>query len=220
MLNPLHSTSLFDTNDRCIEVIDVENIIVRPPIDGKLLLTRDIQKPCYRIIGDFLKPVKKYYDINLPNTINIKSNDILNIVLKIPMELGHYHIQELSPDDFNILLESISMRLSFESEEGCFNFPNIPFFGNHPIDLILSSFIFSCGWLTINARFTIKIKPENRVFSKVCKMQYSLCFGNGIPLINTSIRCNPSHRNNLGNTKFQYENTTACLYIKSGNLEN
>ena len=82
------------TSRSCIECT---NILNRPTEIGQyLLLTKDIQLPCFRIIGKKLEPVKKSYKINLRNEIDILTTDTITLDVKIPIELGDYEIPKIS----------------------------------------------------------------------------------------------------------------------------
>ena len=137
-----HSETI-DDSEGCIEFIDVEEILDRPltPVAGQIpafiLLTHDIQQPCYRIVAGKLSPVKKSYGIELRNKIDLKDADIVTLVLKIPAEMGHYSFGTALP-------VSVEAFLAIEAEEGCFTLPNKS----------TSSIVNGCGWITLKLVFT------------------------------------------------------------------
>ena len=176
-----------------IEIIDGRNRLLRPDTNF-LTLTKDIQRPCYRIIGGKLQPNKKKYKIKLLNKIDLKIDDILTLVLKLPTEIGNYEIQSSSN---STPIKNISSWLSFESEEGCFS-----------IEADSSSTVtHACGWITFNLIFIV----QDVDMHKICKMKYSLCF-DPTDLINKNVSC----ITNEHNTIIKYE-SNSCLYINTLN---
>ena len=194
--NSSHSEPIDDT-EGCIEFIDVDEILDRPltPDAGEsalILLTHDIQQPCYRIVAGKLSPVKKSYGIQLRNKIDLKAGDVVTLVLKIPAEMGHYSFGSDLP-------VNPSAFLAIEAEEGCFTLQSAA------VGATGSTVDDRCGWITLKLLFTV---PLNTSYSKICKLEYSLCF-DGVELVDNRVNCKTSHHRD---SKFPYV-AEACLYL-------
>ena len=180
--------------------IECSKILHRPTETGKyLLLTKDIQFPCFRIIGKKLEPVKKSYKINLRNEIDILTTDTITLDVKIPIEFGDYEIPKTSSLTFirslmfgDVPKNKAKMYIVIKSNEGCCQYVS---------DITTT---FACGWLTLNGTFT----PLYNM-TKVCEFEYSICF-DPIRLNDKKIICDETPV--YYKTKYKGD---ACLFIKT-----
>ena len=216
-MNPENNTT---ENYPCVEIIDVEEIVQRPTESGKtILLTENIQLPCFRVIGGKLEPVKKSYKIKLPNMIRAHPHDQLYLEFKIPVEIGDYEIPpdvKLRDRDFEALYSVTDpnqfygkLDVTIKSEQGCFT--------HNSLGRSLTC-VYSCGWLTFKYKqvgspqqllgyviknFTIPaIEPLD-----FCELEYSIYF-DPIEMIDKRVIC----ENKLKNHKIKY-NGSACLIL-------
>ena len=174
----------------CIEIVEVEDILARPDADRYLILTKDIERPCFRIVAGKLEPVKRTYNVSLRNTVQLSAYDELHLVLKIPSEIAYYEIPS------SIQEYTLDAVLSFDSEEGCVS-----------VKSELSSAIeYNCGWVTFNLVFTIP-SNDTETYNKICNLQYSMCFP-PTELVDKRVACEVKPHE----TVFKYR-TEACLYV-------
>lgn len=178
------------------EIIEVENILQNPGASNKLLLlTKDIQRPCFRVRGEKLEATKKSYNIKLRNQINLNKGDTLKLDIKIPIELGNHEITSIpSANDLNLM-----GYLNIESAEKCVSLNTDDIGG-------VATMVIKCGWVIIHFEFQI---PNTDIdLTKVCNMKYTLCFDK-FEISNNSVNCDLDI-----NAKISYDNDI-CLHLQT-----
>ena len=175
----------------CVEIIEVENILSLNNSINRILLTKNIQRPCFRVRGKKLEVVKKAYKIKLTNKIIIKKldNSAFKLKIKIPTVIGNYTISSI-PNSNDLNLKGY---LKVVSDERCLQIESMD--SDSKIEL-------NCGWITISLFFVIRGSSS---MTLDCNMEYTLCFDK-FDLTDNSVLCDKED-----NSKITYDNDI-CLY--------
>ena len=192
-------SSLPTYSSSCFEIIEVENILQNPgPGEKLLLLSKDIQRPCFRVRCEKLEAVKKSYNIKLRNQINLNKGDTLKLEIKIPIEIGKHEITSI-PDAIDLKLIGY---LNIEAAEKCVSINTGDKGG-------AATMVIKCGWVIIHFEFQIPDAANTDIdFTKICKMEYTLCFDK-FDISNNSVSCDIDR-----NAKISYDNDI-CLHLKT-----
>ena len=184
-----------------IELID-DDILKRDELIRSIYLTKDIESPSFRIIAGKLEPVKKLYNISLPNEMQFLNNDWLILILRIPTEIDEYEI--INNDD---IFTNLDAKLIIDSNQGV-TLVDASYNENSTHYI---KYIYACGWITLFIPFNIgeSVGPNINI-NGICNMQYAIYY-DSFDLYNKNTLCYSKSRY----YKLDYTQN-ACLYFEAG----
>jgi hypothetical protein len=168
----LYQPENLNESSGCLIISNDENISL--PASGKTnAYDIDFDKPCFFVNNHYISPVKKCYNVKLPNPVSLEWCDKLRINIKLPINiLGEsygYSIEDLAKllrgsDDF-------CAGLRLKSADGCIDITRRASEDNQ---LEIEEY---CGWINIIIHYEVgEIDSNRQEICNLCEIGYSLCF--------------------------------------------
>lgn len=158
------SYNLNNCNGRIL--INNDNNITLPPVNKTNSYEINFEEPCFFINNHYVTPLLKCYNVVLPNSVSLETNDCLRLKIKIPKQIfGLKYGYNL--DNFVSELQKpeskFCMGLNLKSSDNCLNLMK-----EYGDELKIEDF---CGWITITVEHKL---IEN--LCNLCKISYSINF--------------------------------------------